>query len=190
MFENALLERCSRIPPWQPPLIYGPLIAYLSVVALRARVSVSTFAACAGAGVLLWTLLEYWLHRLLFHYQPQSARGRRLFWILHGVHHDWPADASRLVFPPAVSIPLAVLFWWTFTVLAGNTLRYPLMAGFACGYLAYDMLHYWVHHGRPTRSLGARLRRHHLAHHFRDPGRGFGVSSRLWDHVFGTASRA
>jgi dihydroceramide fatty acyl 2-hydroxylase len=190
MFENELLERCSRIPPWQPPLLYLPLIVYLSVIGLRQKgLSIAIFAACTLAGVTLWTFLEYWLHRVLFHYHPRSPLGRRLFWVLHGVHHDWPTDALRLVFPPAVSIPLAVLSWWTFTAVAGDAWRYPLMTGFACGYLAYDMVHYWLHHGRAKSGIGARLRHHHLAHHFHDPGSGFGVSSPLWDYVFGTAAR-
>ena len=187
MFESDLVERFSRIPPWQPPAIYLPTILVLSAIGLgREGVALPVFAALALAGILLWTFLEYWLHRVLFHYQPRTAFGRRLFWIMHGVHHEWPGDPLRLVFPPAVSIPLAVAFWWLFTALAGDALRYPLMVGLLCGYLAYDMLHYWMHHATPKSRIGLHLRRHHLSHHFRDDGLGFGVSSPLWDYVFGS----
>jgi sterol desaturase/sphingolipid hydroxylase (fatty acid hydroxylase superfamily) len=187
MFENDLFERFSRIPPWQPPVIYLPLIVILSVVGLgRKGVALPAFAALVLAGLLAWTLMEYWLHRALFHHRPRTSFGRRLFWIMHGVHHDWPNDPLRLVFPPAVSIPLAVGFWMLFTRIAGDAFRYPLMIGLVCGYLAYDMVHYWLHHATPKSRLGMRLRRHHLSHHFQDDGRGFGVSSPLWDYVFGT----
>lgn len=190
MFESDLVERFSRIPPWQPPVLYVPAIAVLVALGVRAGgIAWPAFLGLFVAGALLWSLLEYGLHRFLFHYRPRSAFGRRLFWIMHGVHHDWPDDALRLVFPPIISLPLAVLFWWTFGRVAGDTLRYPLMAGFVSGYLAYDMLHYWVHHGRPTSRLGRGLRRHHMAHHFADARHGFGVSSPLWDRVFGSAPR-
>jgi sterol desaturase/sphingolipid hydroxylase (fatty acid hydroxylase superfamily) len=189
MFESDLIERFSRIPPWQPPLLYGPVIVGLGVIGLRQGVPWPTFAGLMLAGVLLWTFLEYWLHRVLFHYRPRTAVGRRLFRIMHGVHHDWPDDALRLVFPPMVSIPVAVTFWLIFGAVAGPRLRYPLMMGFVCGYLAYDMLHYRMHHATPTSRIGVGLRRHHLAHHFRDDGRGFGVSSPLWDYVFGSVPR-
>jgi sterol desaturase/sphingolipid hydroxylase (fatty acid hydroxylase superfamily) len=194
MFESDLIERFSRIPPWQPPVLYVPVIVVLTVLGLRAGdVALPAFLALFLGGWLLWSLLEYGLHRYLFHYRPRTVVGRRLFWIMHGVHHDWPDDALRLVFPPAISLPLAVVFWWVFTAMASASprypsLRYPLMAGFVSGYLAYDMLHYWVHHARPQNSIGRQLRRHHMAHHG-DDRRGFGVSSPLWDRVFGSAPR-
>ena len=59
------------------------------------------------AGYALWTLFEYWLHRLVFHFEPDHGIGARLHWIIHGVHHDHPNDPLRLVMPPSVSIPLA-----------------------------------------------------------------------------------
>lgn len=190
MFESDLIERFSRIPPWQPPVLYVPVIAVLVVLGVRADdLALPAFLVLFLAGGALWSLLEYGLHRFLFHYRPRSVAGRRLFWIMHGVHHDWPDDALRLVFPPVISLPLAVLFWWLFTASAGESRRYPLMAGFVSGYLAYDMLHYWVHHGRPKSRVGRQLRRHHLAHHFGDDRRGFGVSSPLWDWMFGSAPR-
>jgi dihydroceramide fatty acyl 2-hydroxylase len=189
MFESDLIERFSRIPPWQPPVLYLPVIVVLAALGFRQGVALPAFAGLVVAGVLLWTFLEYWLHRMLFHYRPRTAIGRRLFWIMHGVHHDWPNDALRLVFPPMVSLPLAVAFWWIFTAGAGPAFRYPLMVGLLCGYLAYDMLHYWMHHARPKSRVGSGLRRHHLAHHFRDDGRAFGVSTPLWDYVFGSVPR-
>ena len=59
-------------------------------------------------------------------------------------------------------------------------------AGFLCGYLIYDMTHYFLHHHKPKSQLGKRLRELHMRHHFQDHTRGFGVSAPFWDVVFGT----
>ncbi len=64
-----------------------------------------------AGGYLFWTLTEYWLHRLVFHFEPDDGLGPRLHWIIHGVHHDHPNDPLRLVMPPSVSIPLAPAFY-------------------------------------------------------------------------------
>ena len=60
-----------------------------------------------AGGWVFWTLTEYWLHRIVFHFEPEDGIGARLHWIIHGVHHDHPNDPMRLVMPPSVSVPLA-----------------------------------------------------------------------------------
>jgi sterol desaturase/sphingolipid hydroxylase (fatty acid hydroxylase superfamily) len=92
----------------------------------------------------------------------------------------------RLVMPPSVSIPLAVLFCWGFVAVMGATAGYVFGAAFLAGYLAYDMTHYHVHHHKPRTRLGKMLRELHMRHHFQDHTRGFGVSAPFWDVVFGT----
>jgi sterol desaturase/sphingolipid hydroxylase (fatty acid hydroxylase superfamily) len=186
MFENDLFEFFSHIPPWQPPAIYLPVLAWCTWSAFSLGMSFAVFLAMFFVGVLNWSLMEYWLHRLVFHYQADTKLGRRFFWILHGVHHDWPNDKLRLVFPPAVSIPLAVLFFYLYSAIFGETLRYAVFTGLVFGYLSYDMIHYYVHHFAPKNRIGKFLRRYHLAHHFKDGDTGFGVSSPMWDYVFGT----
>jgi sterol desaturase/sphingolipid hydroxylase (fatty acid hydroxylase superfamily) len=142
-----------------------------------------------AAGYLFWTLTEYWLHRLVFHFEPERGIGARLHWIIHGVHHDHPNDPLRLVMPPSVSVPLAALFVWAFYLVLGSPAFLPFGAGFLSGYLFYDMLHYHVHHHRPRTALGKRLRELHMRHHFQNHERGYGVSAPFWDYVFGTANR-
>ncbi|MCC7386810.1 MAG: sterol desaturase family protein [Deltaproteobacteria bacterium] len=188
MFDSDLVEYFSKIPPWQPPAIFVPLIAWTSWLGLVERgLSVPLFLAAYLGGVLIWTILEYWAHRKVFHFEATSAIGKRFIWLLHGVHHDWPHDKYRLVFPPMISVPLAAGFFLCFTFALGESLRFPAFAGMATGYLAYDMIHYFVHHFTPKSRIGKFLRRYHLAHHFKDPNTGFGVSNPLWDYVFGTA---
>ena len=140
-------------------------------------------------GLVIWTLTEYWLHRLVFHWEPDHPIGSRLHFIIHGVHHDHPNDRLRLVMPPAVSVPLAALFLWVYTLIFGTPGAYPIFAGFILGYLFYDYTHYHVHHHTPRTKLGKRLREQHMRHHFQDHRYGFGVSSPLWDIAFGTLPR-
>ena len=141
----------------------------------------------AAGGYAFWTLTEYWLHRVVFHFEPEGGIGKRIHWMIHGVHHDHPNDPLRLVMPPSASIPLASAFVALFWFALGSQAAPGFAAGFLAGYLAYDMLHYHVHHHRPRTRLGRKLRELHMRHHFQDHERGYGVSAPYWDHVFGTA---
>ena len=188
MFRSDFLERFSHIPPWQPLALFAPLIIHLTWSAVVVHgIALPVFAARWVTGVATWTLVEYGLHRTLFHSRPRGRLGRRLAWIVHGVHHDWPHDDRRLLFSPALSVPIAAALWIALTMVGGAPLREPFGAGFASGYLAYDMLHYWIHRGGRGARVGRYLRHRHLTHHFQAPARNFGVSSPLWDWVFRTS---
>ncbi len=188
MFDNDLLDKLSRVHPAVPPIIFGPAILFLLVYGLIKGSGAWTPLELAG-GYLVWTLTEYWLHRIVFHFEPERGIGARLHWIIHGVHHDHPNDPMRLVMPPSVSIPLASLFVFVFYEVLGFPAFLPFSAAFLAGYLAYDMLHYHVHHHRPRTALGKQLRELHMRHHFQDHETGYGVSAPFWDHVFGTAPK-
>ena len=188
MFESDLLDRLSRVHPAVPPILFVPAIVAGLVLGLVHGSGAATPAWLAG-GYLFWTLTEYWLHRIVFHFEPEKGLGARLHWIIHGVHHDHPNDPLRLVMPPSVSVPLASLFIFGFYLIFGSPAFMPFGAGFLAGYLYYDMLHYHVHHHRPTTALGKKLRELHMRHHFQDHDRGYGVSAPFWDHVFGTAPK-
>jgi dihydroceramide fatty acyl 2-hydroxylase len=189
MFESRLLDALSRVHPVVPVLIFVPGIVFLAAWSLS-RVSVLLTIALAVAGYALWTLFEYWLHRLVFHFEPEHGIGARLHWIIHGVHHDHPNDPMRLVMPPAVSVPLAAAVFGLLYLIFGERYAPALGAGFFVGYLVYDMMHYYLHHFRPRGWLGRMLRERHMRHHFQDDTRGFGISAPYWDEVFGTSTRA
>jgi dihydroceramide fatty acyl 2-hydroxylase len=189
LFESRFLDFFSRIHPSVPALIYLPVIAALITFAARDGAGVLEIVLLGLAGVVLWTLAEYWLHRKLFHWEPDHPLGRRLHFIIHGVHHEHPNDKLRLVMPPGASIPLAVLFFGLFYLAFGLPTALPIFAGFLLGYLIYDYTHYYVHHYVPKSNLGKRVREQHMRHHFQDHRFGFGVSSPLWDVVFGTLPR-
>ncbi|HEY5045958.1 MAG TPA: sterol desaturase family protein [Solirubrobacteraceae bacterium] len=188
MFDSRLLDALSRVHPAVPVLIFTPTVLALAAWELSSASVVGTIALVL-AGYALWTLFEYWLHRVVFHFEPQDGIGARLHWIIHGVHHDHPNDPLRLVMPPAVSLPLGAVVFGVLYLIFGARYAPGLGAGFFAGYLAYDMIHYYVHHFRPRGPLGRMLRERHMRHHFQDETRGFGISAPYWDEVFRTSSR-
>jgi dihydroceramide fatty acyl 2-hydroxylase len=187
MFESRLLDGFTRVHPAVPVLIFGPVIALLLIGAVE-RIGAQRTVAVVVAGYVFWTLTEYWLHRVVFHFEPEAGIGARLHWMIHGVHHDHPNDPRRLVMPPSASIPLAVFFLVLFWLLLGWSYAMAFGAGFLTGYLIYDMVHFHLHHHRPRTRVGRRLRELHMRHHFQDDDTGYGVSAPYWDHVFGTAA--
>lgn len=185
MFESDVLDRLSRVHPAVPVVIFVPAIAWL-VVSDGGRASTLETVGLLLGGYAFWTLTEYWMHRLVFHFEPERGWGARLHWIIHGVHHDHPNDPLRLVMPPSVSVPLALRVCGLFVLVLGAGPAPLFAAGFLAGYLAYDMTHFWLHHRRPRSRLGKLLRELHMRHHFQDHTRGFGVSAPFWDYVFRT----
>jgi sterol desaturase/sphingolipid hydroxylase (fatty acid hydroxylase superfamily) len=188
MFDSRLLDALSRVHPTVPALIFVPVIAALVVWGLASQ-SAAVMVGLIVAGYLLWTLFEYWLHRIVFHFEPREGVGARLHWIIHGVHHDHPNDPLRLVMPPAVSVPLGLIVFAVLYLIFGPNYAPGLGAGFFAGYLIYDMTHYYLHHFHPRGPLARMLRERHMRHHFQDDTRGFGISAPYWDEVFGTSSR-
>jgi dihydroceramide fatty acyl 2-hydroxylase len=188
MFESRLLDSLSRVHPLVPVLIFGPAIGALVAWSLSHQ-SVAVTLGLAAGGYALWTLFEYWLHRVVFHFEPEQGFGARMHWIIHGVHHDHPNDPLRLVMPPAVSLPLAALVFVVLYLIFGSNLAPGVASGFFAGYVIYDMTHYYLHHFRPRGPLGRMLRERHMRHHFQDETRGFGISAPYWDDIFGTSSR-
>jgi len=186
MFDSPVLDRLTRVHPAVPAVLFVPIVIALLAVALRRMDDPLAIAAAIG-GYVTWTLTEYWLHRVVFHFEPEKGFGARLHWMLHGVHHDHPNDPKRLVMPPSASIPLAAAFAGLFVLTLGTPLAFGVLSGFLGGYVAYDSVHYWLHHSTPRGRVGKRLRELHMRHHFQDDTTAFGVSAPYWDRVFGTA---
>jgi 4-hydroxysphinganine ceramide fatty acyl 2-hydroxylase len=189
MFDSGLMEFLSRVHPATPLVLYVPLIAGSLYLALqRVGLPILSVAELFALGLAIWTLLEYLIHRYAFHYEPTSRIGTQFHFVVHGVHHDYPNDAKRLVMPPAVSIPLAIIFYGLFWLISGHT-ALAVWAGFAAGYVCYDSIHYAIHHFPMKAGILNRLKQHHLRHHFHDDHSGYGVSSPLWDYIFRTNRR-
>jgi len=189
LFQNDFLNFFSRVHPAIPAIVFIPVVLAMELMGAKRGLGAAEILLLTVGGLGVWTLTEYWLHRLIFHWEPDNDFGRRMHFIIHGVHHDHPNDRLRLVMPPAVSIPLALLFLVAFGAIFGTPAAYPLFAGLIVGYLTYDYTHYHLHHHRPRTRLGQRLREQHMRHHFQDHSYGFGVSSPIWDAVFRTLPR-
>jgi dihydroceramide fatty acyl 2-hydroxylase len=188
MFDSELLDRLSRVHPTVPLFIFIPAIAVTFALGQEGTPPLEVTAWLVG-GYLFWTLTEYWMHRVVFHFEPEGGIGARLHWIIHGVHHDHPNDPMRLVMPPSVSVPLALGFYGLFYLVIGGQSADLFACGFLTGYLLYDMTHYHLHHHKPRTRLGKLLYELHMRHHFQDDTRGFGVSAPFWDYAFGTPQK-
>lgn len=190
LFKSDFLEVFTHVHWSVPIILYLPVVVYFFVRAARNPILTTTDLVLLFLfGMFLWTLTEYVLHRFLFHYEPTSAIGKRIHFLTHGVHHDYPNDSKRLVMPPVVSVPLATLFYFFFLTVFGPNSLPPIFAGFILGYILYDEIHYATHHAPMKTKVGQFLKHHHIRHHYKDPHRLFGVSNPLWDYVFGTFDR-
>lgn len=186
MFETPLIERFSRIHPASPFLFWLPVLGYSGLRAYQHGVGPLQGFGFFLLGLLLWTFAEYVLHRYVFHYLGPRLWQRRMHFVLHGVHHDFPQDGDRLVMPLGASIPMGVGFYVLFRAVFGPSLVDPLFIGFGLGYLIYDGTHYAIHHFRMSSPWGKWIKRHHMIHHHTGAHARWGVSSPLWDWIFGT----
>jgi len=143
-----------------------------------------------AVGVFLWTLLEYVLHRFLFHLVPTSPAGKLRAFMTHGYHHEFPDDKMRLVAPPLMSWTFGVVVGLLYFLILGKSLWLQVFVGTVGGYLAYDWIHYYTHHFHPRNRLGSWLKRYHLKHHFQAGDSRFGISSPFWDLIFRTYRRS
>lgn len=187
MFDNNILEALSRVHPSVPLIVYVPIILYMLYLSIwEYQLGFLNLAGLILLGIFVWSITEYTLHRFIFHYKPSSKIGEKIHFIFHGVHHDYPSDSRRLVMPPSVSIPLAVLFYIIFLSILGEIAIFPFFAGFLTGYLFYDLTHYAIHHFNMHNKFWLAIKNHHMKHHYQDSDKGFGVSTPFWDTIIGT----
>lgn len=187
LFENDFLETLSRVH-WTVPLwLFVPIISFLLFRGFYIyNLSISGSLLLILTGIFVWTFTEYFLHRFVFHYMPKSTFGKKIHFLIHGIHHDYPKDSKRLVMPPSVSLPLAALFFILFDTIMNSEYVLPFFAGFLIGYLFYDITHYAIHHFNMHNKFWLAIKNHHSKHHYQNPGLGYGVSQPTWDYVFGT----
>ncbi len=183
MFKNNLLESVSKVHFSIPLLVYIPIIGFLSYKSIATGNTILNYILYFIFGLFIWTLTEYVLHKYVFHFVPKSGWGQRLHFIFHGVHHDYPMDRLRLVMPPSLSLLIATGFYLFFSLFFTKVNFFAFFSGFLLGYLMYDMTHYAIHHFNWKNPWFARVKKHHMLHHYHDPSKGFGVSSSLWDVI-------
>lgn len=191
IFKNQYLEVLTKTRPWVIYSIYIPVSIFFVVYAwLQFHYSVKLIAVIFFTAIISWTLFEYLVHRFLFHFEASSSIGKRLVYIFHENHHDFPRDKSRLFMPPAPSILMALVVFFMFygislLILGSEGYAMVFFSGFISGYLIYISIHFAIHSYAPPKYLRILWRNHHL-HHYKYPDKAFGVSSILWDKLFGT----
>ncbi len=208
MFKSDFYEKFTHIHPAVPHLIYIPVIAAMLYWSYRFEIPWGQAALLFLAGMAIWTLTEYLVHRFAFHvrteimeqvtqvlsdltpgepaYPVLKGWRQKHYFLAHGVHHDYPNDSKRLVMAPVISIPLGVFFYFAFRFAFGADVAPAMFVGMLVGYLIYDTMHFAVHHWRLRGRITLYLKKHHYRHHYQDPDKDYGVSSPLWDIVFGT----
>ena len=186
LFKNQYLEYLTKTHPLVIWGIYLPIIVLSTFYSLDylSFGGLNVFFLFIG-GMLFWSLTEYILHRFLFHLQPDTEIGKRINYVLHGNHHEYPRDKGRLFMPAVPSLMIASVFFISFHVILGQR-AFSFFPGFMLGYLIYGSMHYAIHAMNPPFKWMKGLWRNHHLHHYKETELGFGVSSTLWDHVFGT----
>lgn len=186
LFQNQYLEVLTKTHPLVIWAMYLPLIAFMLYYShFKAGFSWAGVALIFAGAMLFWTFFEYLMHRFAFHFVSESPRVRKVIYIMHGNHHQFPRDRERLFMPPVPSIILAGLIFCTQYLILGRYV-FPFFPGFLLGYLLYGSMHYAIHAWNPPFPWMKPLWRNHHLHHYKNEERGFGVSTSFWDRVFGT----
>jgi dihydroceramide fatty acyl 2-hydroxylase len=187
IFKNPILELFTYMPWFMPAVIFGTLGIFMTkhqMLTYGTSWGMGALQVCVG--FLVWTFLEYALHRFIFHMKPTNFIKRAIEYYAHGVHHKYPSEKYRLVAPLGLSLPIGFLFFGAVFLSVPESFAYIFMTGIIFGYLNYEWTHFSTHH-RPARTrFGKYLKKYHMLHHHKYPGQMFGVSSPFWDKVFGT----
>ena len=186
LFQNPVLERLSHTHIALPVGIF----ALTAVISLSYGLIYSFMTAASAFGLFLlgllaFTLAEYVVHRYLYHLPATSPGRAKLQYTMHGVHHEYPKDKTRLAMPPIITVFVVSLLFFIFRLSFGSH-AFGLLAGFTFGYATYLFVHYAIHAYSPPKNFLKVWWTHHSQHHYRQDEVAFGVSSTLWDHIIGT----
>jgi sterol desaturase/sphingolipid hydroxylase (fatty acid hydroxylase superfamily) len=186
LFRNSYLEMLTKTHPLVIWGLYLPVAAgllYYSSASLGN--DIWKIIAVFFLGMFFWTLFEYVMHRFAFHFMAESERAKKFVYLIHGNHHHFPRDKERLFMPPVPSLILATVLFSLQYLIFGK-LAFMFFPGFIIGYLMYGTMHYAIHAWNPPFKWMKPLWRNHHLHHYKDEGKGYGVSTTVWDRVFGT----
>ncbi len=186
LFKNKWLDMLTRTHIAIPVgmfFIYAAGLIYYATIATD--LSISTIISLFFGGLFFFTFVEYNVHRRVYHMPPSSERAKKISYTMHGVHHDYPKDKQRLAMPPLMSIAVGTILLLLFELVL-DKYSFAFLAGFMVGYAGYLLVHYSVHIFRPPNNALKSLWTNHAIHHYGDDTILFGVSSPLWDYVYGT----
>lgn len=186
LFQNSFLEMLTKSHPLVIWGMYIPIISWLLYYSFTGlEYPWWRIAVVFAAGLFFWTFFEYLMHRYIFHMIADSERAQKFIYIMHGNHHHFPRDKERLFMPPVPSLIIAGILFSLFYLVMGTNV-FMFFPGFIFGYLLYGSMHYAIHAWNPPFKWMKSLWRNHHLHHYKDEHKGYGVSTTLWDRVFGT----
>lgn len=189
LFKNPILEKLTHTHISAPLIIFGVVaggLFYYGIAVENYEPSLMIFLFIGG--FVFFTLVEYLLHRFLYHMSVTNELRRKITYTMHGNHHDYPKDKSRLAMPPILGLALSAILLGLFWLIMQNY-AFGFLAGFLIGYASYIGIHYSIHAFKVPDNFLKVLWYHHSIHHYREDDRAFGVSSPFWDYIFGTMPR-
>jgi len=170
-----------------PLYFYTAVALCLALASARQRLPAWGIVLLLASGFFTWSLIEYGLHRFIFHYHARSPLGRKILYEAHLSHHEDPAASDRIFASLFLSTPIAASYWLIAWAATGSWAAASwLFIGMSAGYFCYEWLHFQCHHGRSRLRMMRYLKKYHLLHHYRTPELRFGVTSPFLDIVFGT----
>lgn len=186
LFKSPILEKLARTHFAVPFSLISLFVIFTMYYNFSRNInSVGMSIAIFTLGVFIWTWAEYMLHKYIFHMEPTNKFKTALQYTFHGVHHEFPRDKSRTIMPPAASLIIVGSLFFVFRLIIGDYV-YTFLPGFMTGYLIYSLMHYAIHAFKPPRNIIGKIWINHSIHHYKDDNVAFGVSSNLWDRVYGT----
>jgi sterol desaturase/sphingolipid hydroxylase (fatty acid hydroxylase superfamily) len=183
---NPLIERLTRTHisiPITLFIMYSVVLLYWNV--MNTGLSLPTTVFLFIVGLLTFSLVEYLMHRYVFHMEIYTEARKKMQYVMHGVHHEFPKDKDRLAMPPLASLTIATTLLFVFRLVMYDNV-FAFLPGFLIGYAGYLFVHYIVHAYPPPKNIFKKLWIHHGIHHYKNNDIAFGVSSPLWDYVFRT----
>ena len=186
LFKNSYLEYLTKTHPlviwgmYLPVIIYFPYYASLKMGYQAWEIILIFFA-----GIFFWTFFEYIMHRFVFHWVGGNEKAKRIVYVMHGNHHEFPRDRERLFMPPIPSLIISSIIFLIMYLVVGK-IAFVFFPGFILGYLLYGSIHYAIHAWKPPFKWMKPLWQNHYMHHYKNDDRGFGVSTTFWDKIFRT----
>ena len=195
----SFLEPLTKAPWWLHLVTWIPFVAWQWFGKMSCPCSFSLVCIFAVSFAMVWPLLEYVMHRFLFHMPVAWAKGNPwinvIRFLMHTVHHAHPRDRMRLITPLPMSLAIAAIVFPIPLMLLRNMddVR-ACVCGLIMGFVVYDYVHYFLHFGKPDtlpeplRGWSRVLQKAHVNHHYAPRGmtQSFGVSHTVWDEWFGT----
>jgi len=183
---NNFFNRLTKTNVYVYFISYTAILCYFIYYSLN-HMSILNFLCALASGFFVWTFVEYSMHRFSFHYKSSYSAIKLFTFLFHGVHHAYPRDISRSITPLFMSALIAISFFIIFKKIS-PIYSEGIFSGFILGYLLYTIIHDSTHHFALNYPALKQLKINHMNHHYYNTNKNFGVTSPLWDFVFGTYS--